>query len=95
LGWLFVIFNGLEGVWIILLYIIARKEHMDENLRGKYKEQIELRKIEGGKPKPDDLNIERRRSPLQDLKSDSPRNSFVDLAAINMYHPHYPDDKND
>ncbi|CAF4968226.1 unnamed protein product [Rotaria sp. Silwood1] len=92
LGWLFVIFNGLEGVWIILLYIIARKEHMDENLRGKYKEQMELRKIEGGKPKPDDLNVERRPPLLQDLRSDSPRNSFVDLAAINTCH--YPYSEN-
>ncbi|CAF1557113.1 unnamed protein product, partial [Rotaria magnacalcarata] len=33
LGWLFVIINGLEGVWILILYIIARKSHMDEKQR--------------------------------------------------------------
>ncbi|CAF3739812.1 unnamed protein product [Rotaria socialis] len=33
LGWLFVIINGLEGVWILILYIIARKSHMDERQR--------------------------------------------------------------
>lgn len=31
--WIFVIFNGLEGLWSILLYIIIRKEHMDEEKR--------------------------------------------------------------
>jgi hypothetical protein len=33
LGWLFVIFNGLEGVWTILLYIIIRSQRMDESKR--------------------------------------------------------------
>jgi hypothetical protein len=33
LGWLFVIFNGLEGLWTILLYIIIRSQHMDEPKR--------------------------------------------------------------
>jgi hypothetical protein len=32
-GWFFVIFVGLEGVWTILLYIIIRSQHMDEQLR--------------------------------------------------------------
>jgi hypothetical protein len=32
-GWFFVIFNGLEGVWSILLYMIIRFQHMDEQLR--------------------------------------------------------------
>jgi hypothetical protein len=33
LGWLFVIFNGLEGVWTILLYIIILCQRMDEPKR--------------------------------------------------------------
>jgi hypothetical protein len=31
--WIFVICNGLEGLWLILLYIIIRKRHMDEEKR--------------------------------------------------------------
>jgi hypothetical protein len=31
LGWLFVIFNGLEGVWAIILYMIIRSGNMHEH----------------------------------------------------------------
>ncbi|CAF4168500.1 unnamed protein product, partial [Adineta steineri] len=30
LGWFFVIFNGLEGLWSIILYMIIRSQQMDE-----------------------------------------------------------------
>ncbi|CAF0954256.1 unnamed protein product [Adineta steineri] len=30
LGWFFVIFNGLEGLWSIILYMIIRSQSMDE-----------------------------------------------------------------
>jgi hypothetical protein len=33
LGWFFVIFNGLEGVWTILLYIIIRSKYMNKQMR--------------------------------------------------------------
>ncbi|CAM4863655.1 unnamed protein product [Rotaria socialis] len=33
LGWFFIIFNGLEGLWIILLYLLIRSQHMDEQKR--------------------------------------------------------------
>ena len=33
LEWFFVVFNGLEGVWSILLYIIIRTQRMDEQKR--------------------------------------------------------------
>ncbi|CAM4847631.1 unnamed protein product, partial [Rotaria magnacalcarata] len=33
LGWFFIIFNGLEGLWIIILYLIIRSQHMDEQKR--------------------------------------------------------------
>jgi hypothetical protein len=36
LGWVFIIFNGLEGVWIILLYIIIRSQRIDEVKRVSY-----------------------------------------------------------
>ncbi|CAF3389562.1 unnamed protein product [Rotaria sp. Silwood2] len=95
LGWLFVIFNGLEGVWIIILYIIARKEHLDETLRGKYTKDIQLKEIPAREPKPDDPNTDRRPPELKDLRSDTPRHSFADLAQINMINYGYPDDNSD
>ena len=33
LGWFFIIFNGLEGLWSIILYIIIRSQRMDESKR--------------------------------------------------------------
>jgi hypothetical protein len=36
LGWFFIILNGLEGVWIILLYIIIRSQRIDEVKRVSY-----------------------------------------------------------
>jgi hypothetical protein len=30
LGWLFIIFNGLEGLWLIILYTIIQINHIDE-----------------------------------------------------------------
>jgi len=35
-GWLFVIFNGLEGLFSIILYIVIRSKHMDEPRRIEY-----------------------------------------------------------
>jgi hypothetical protein len=29
LAWIFVVFNGLEGLWGIILYIIIRSQHID------------------------------------------------------------------
>lgn len=33
LGWFFVVFNGLEGFFSIVLYILLRMKHMDETKR--------------------------------------------------------------
>ena len=33
LGWFFIIFNGLEGLWAIILYIIIRSQHVYEQGR--------------------------------------------------------------
>ncbi|CAM2725241.1 unnamed protein product [Rotaria socialis] len=40
LGWFFVIFNGLEGLWVILLYIVIRSLRMDKQRYRKFAEQI-------------------------------------------------------
>lgn len=47
LGWIFVIFNGLEGFWAMLIYIIVlsqhrnRKKHMIRSRTSKYKRPYE------------------------------------------------------
>ncbi|CAF3400668.1 unnamed protein product [Rotaria sp. Silwood2] len=33
LGWFFIIFNGLEGLWVILIYLVVRSQRMDEQKR--------------------------------------------------------------
>jgi len=33
LGWFFIVFNGLEGLWSLLLYVIIRSQRMDEQKR--------------------------------------------------------------
>ncbi|CAF1115886.1 unnamed protein product, partial [Rotaria magnacalcarata] len=40
LGWFFVIFNGLEGLWVILLYIVIRSLRMDKQRYRDFAEQI-------------------------------------------------------
>jgi hypothetical protein len=30
LGWFFIVFNGLEGLWVIILYIIIRSQQIDD-----------------------------------------------------------------
>ncbi|CAF4152009.1 unnamed protein product, partial [Rotaria magnacalcarata] len=40
LGWFFVIFNGLEGLWVILLYIVIRSLRMDKQKRVVAAEQL-------------------------------------------------------
>jgi hypothetical protein len=45
LGWFFVIFNGLEGLWSIILYLIIRTKHMDESKRTTAAKETEKAKI--------------------------------------------------
>ncbi|CAF3284716.1 unnamed protein product [Rotaria sp. Silwood2] len=33
LGWFFIIFNGLEGLWVILIYLVVRSQRMVEQKR--------------------------------------------------------------
>ena len=63
LEWFFIVFNGLEGLWSILLYIIIRYQRMDEQKR--VTAAIELSKttrITGSKDKKSSDRNERRRS---------------------------------
>jgi hypothetical protein len=54
LGWFFIIFNGLEGVWTILLYLIIRSQRVDEprqvsNKRRRMKKTSSSSSIKNGK----------------------------------------------
>jgi hypothetical protein len=40
LGWFFVVFNGLEGFWTVILYIILRQMRVDDRIRRVPAEQI-------------------------------------------------------
>jgi hypothetical protein len=97
LGWLFVIFNGLEGVWAILLYIVVRNEHMEDTPRAN--DDRERRRADREDYRPAIVNRNRRHSDqneaLRNLASDSPRNSFTDLNAIQLVHrPNRNEDDN-
>ncbi len=89
LGWFFIIFNGLEGLWAVLIYIIVEKEGLNDARRRidyiteqqKYDDddnddvdRIDLRL--------DNLDSERRHDPLTNARSDSPRHSFADLPGV-------------
>ena len=45
LGWFFVIFNGLEGFWSIILYLIIRTKRLDESKRATFVKETEKAKI--------------------------------------------------
>jgi hypothetical protein len=97
LAWLFVIFNGLEGFWAILLYLIVRKEKMDRNIRDRRENYLEFEDIEMHKPQNpvDDERHEIRTQKLKSLRSDSPRNSFTDLAGVKPYRRSHLGDNDD
>jgi hypothetical protein len=97
LAWLFVIFNGLEGVWAILLYLIVRKEKMDRNLRDRNDDYLPQENIEMHQPQDqiDDERHEIRTQKLKSLRSDSPRNSFTDIAAAKPHRRSHLGDNDD
>jgi hypothetical protein len=74
LGWFFIVFNGLEGLWAIILYIIIRSQHMDEQKRViAYKEltkSTSLPSIKSKKGRKNDLNRSLTR-PSQTANNDS------------------------
>ncbi len=90
LAWLFVIFNGLEGLWAILLYLIVREERIDETPRQR-DDRIgrpldDDNDDDDDQPNPPDdqrFDMELR---LKNLASDSPRNSYVDHDEIKLSH---------
>jgi hypothetical protein len=45
LGWFFIVFNGLEGLWTIILYIIIRSQQMDEQKRFSSSKALNISKI--------------------------------------------------
>ena len=45
LGWFFIILNGLEGLWSIILYLIIRTKHIDEPKRVKAFKEMEKARI--------------------------------------------------
>jgi hypothetical protein len=88
LGWIFVVFNGLEGLWGIILYIIIRSQHMDEQkhvLAAKaYKKLVILQPDKYKKSSPIinkiETDIENRSIELNDRDtSQSPSHSLDDL----------------
>jgi hypothetical protein len=87
LGWFFVVFNGLEGLWTIILYIIIRTQHMDEQKRvTAYKEStkstsLPFIKIEETEKNDTDRSLTRRyQTANKDLRSE--QHVFNDLYDI-------------
>jgi hypothetical protein len=71
LGWFFIIFNGLEGFWSILVYIIIRSKHVDEPKRVKASRQI--KKMEKGisdKYKKSFIEIDKNRSEVSEREAE-------------------------
>jgi hypothetical protein len=97
LSWLFIIFNGLEGLWIILLYIVIEKEGINVNERDRDDMYRPSRDHEDDEPQIqfDDIRFDENRDPLTMMKSDSPRNSFANLPASQAHHRRYKPDNDD
>jgi hypothetical protein len=97
LGWFFIIFNGLEGVWAILLYIVIEKEGINMNERDRDDMYRPSRDHEDDEPQIqfDDIRFDENRDPLTMMKSDSPRNSFANLPASQAHHRRYKPDNDD
>jgi len=65
LGWFFIIFNGLEGFWSILVYAIIRSQHIDEPKRVKALRQIkEMEKVISNKYKKSFIEIDKNPSDI-------------------------------
>jgi hypothetical protein len=96
LGWFFIIFNGLEGVWAIILYILVRKEGMDENVRNKDQHRLDyIINNDAVQPHPDDEDRDRQYEGDGNDRHDSPRQSFNDLADLKTDTLSYQDNDDD
>jgi hypothetical protein len=63
LGWIFIVFNGLEGLWSIILYLIIQSQRIDEPKRVQAAREFFQQKY----PIPDEYKI----SPGEDNKRES------------------------
>jgi hypothetical protein len=84
LAWIFVIFNGLEGLWAIILYAIIRSQRMDEQKRiiasKDLTKSTKLSSIKSKKNRKNSLNRSlTRRSQTMDKDSRNERNIFDDI----------------
>lgn len=61
LVWFFIIFNGLEGLWAIILYIFIRKEGLDEDRRAVPAKRPSVTKLDRDDDSPSMRRSERRR----------------------------------
>jgi hypothetical protein len=92
LGWFFIIFNGLEGLWAILIYIIIEKEGLNRSRRRQ--DSIDRQPNDHDNGDGDDhddsqnrysmnnSDADRWHDPLKGVRSDSPRHSFANLTTI-------------
>ncbi|CAF0778818.1 unnamed protein product [Adineta steineri] len=84
LGWFFVIFNGLEGLWSIILYMIIRSQHMDEQKRiTAYKKFTESTPISTVKSKESYFNDSVSKRPKKTNRN-SQKNSHVFNRSYNI-----------
>ncbi len=103
LGWFFIIFNGLEGLWAILLYIVVEKEGMNDNARDrdprdrhKIDDEIDLSHIQLDDRRDSEINVlQNQKMTLGTVKSDSPRNSFADFSETQTHNRAYQANNND
>ena len=87
LAWLFIVFNGLEGLWIILLYIVVRKEGLDRNRRSQSQIPATVANSNRYRKRIDELNEERPNDKsLRDIADRRSTASFRDLYELNEIH---------
>ena len=94
LGWFFIICNGLEGLWALLLYIVVEKEGLDHSPRHadyiarqshvNHMDRDYTDDHEDFQLKNFDMN--NRHDPIINVRSDSPRHSFADIPEQQVIH---------
>jgi len=102
LEWFFIVFNGLEGLWSLLLYYIIRQQGMDEKKRvsaaaeltktsslSEAKYRTSQKKIERGRDGNDD-DERRREGALKQRNLRESAHTFDDLREIEDRHMEWP-----
>jgi hypothetical protein len=87
LGWFFVVFNGLEGLWAVILYVIIRSQRIDEQKRliasKELTKSTTLSSIKSKKNRKNDTNRSlTRRFRTTSKYSDKEWNTFNDLYSV-------------